>query len=490
MELKKKHSMLRILSKGGILSPSTLLKILAVAGKAGNSTISFGSRQDIIFDLPKWCYDEVLNELNQLHLEYAVEAPKDKKRQNIVTSFASADIQASTQWLNSGNYTQILELFNYPHVLRVNLADPLQSMVPLFYGHLNFVASPQKHYWYLYLRMPDSNEKYMWPMLVYSTDIPALSKAIERLWLQKSNIRGEELAQELLATTALNHKKIEEPLKYTQSFSPDYEGFGRMYESPDYWMGLYWRDNKNDIPFLEELCRLSLKNGITNLAITPWKSLIIKDIKEKEVVSWMAMLGRFGITLRHSAFDLNWHLPLWNAKALKLKEYIVRNFDKKDVCVHGLTFGVSYDNEAPFSSVVIRERQMAAWIRKLGIGVTYDVLVAKNFDPNSCIYNTFEASCMKNRLPSVLEQATQTYYKQFIPKFKFQPAVSKDDLEKQMVHQCPNCKTVYFAEKGAPSMNIKPGTTFDLLPESYCCPLCETEKRNFTLVDLSKHKIA
>jgi rubredoxin len=490
MRQSHKHTTLRILVKGGILTPSYLLKILRIAGMAGNTTIGFGSRQDVLFAVDKKHVVPTTNQLEKQGIEYMVSSSQTARRQNIVSSFASAGLQNATQWLTPGNYTHILAQFSHPHLLRINLADACQSMVPLFFGHLNFVASPQKHYWYLYLQLPNMDVRFMWPMLVYSTDIPALSKAIEELWAQKNNIQPDELVQELLSTTALNHKKMDAPLQYTQAFSPDYEGFGRMYESPDYWLGLYWRNNHYDILFLEDVCRMAIKCGIANVAITPWKSIVVKGIPESEKVNWLSLLGRYGITTQHSAFDLNWHLPYGNASALKLKQYIVKQFDKHDVCVQGLTFGFANESDIPFFSVMIKEVFPKQWMKHLGIARSYTILVSKGYDPNSGVYNVFEANCSKKMLPEVLSRATQTYYKQFISRYAPSLAMDEVRIDKVIAHQCPHCQTVYLPQYGDAALSIAPGTPFEKLPDDYCCPTCETEKRHFTLIDLAKHKIA
>lgn len=60
--------------------------------------------------------------------------------------------------------------------------------------------------------------------------------------------------------------------------------------------------------------------------------------------------------------------------------------------------------------------------------------------------------------------------------------VSKPD-KKEYVHQCRHCLTVYDNTSGDPEIGIKPGTSFENLPEGYCCPLCETPKKEFVEVD-------
>lgn len=485
MELKRKSNIIRMMVKGGIITPSYFQKVLSIARQSGNSTISFGSRQDIIFKLPRKNSQAILDALSHLRIDFCVENGNESMQQNIVSSFVAADIQASTHWLNSGNYIQLLDTLNHPHQLRINITDPYQSMVPLFYGHLNLVASESKHYWHLYLRLPSTQKPSHWPELIFTNDIPVLCKAIEVLWLDDKTLTPEALFEKISALYNLNTKKIDQPLIQSTTFSADYEGFGRMYESNKHWAGLYWRNNRYDINFLNEMCELCRKTGISQIAITPWKSFIVKGIQNNEMIQWQTLLGRSGITMRHSAFDLNWHLPLGNTSALKLKRYIAHQFDKQDVCVHGLTFGITNGREIPFCSVMIRENYLPAALRVFRFLRRYDILVAQHFNPNNCNYRIYEADCPQHRLPQTLSRLTRIYYGQITVETKVDREKNIEPPLTQKVHQCSNCLTAYIPANGAPHLNILPGTSFKLLPQSYCCPVCETEKKSFFEVDLS-----
>lgn len=484
MELKKNCDTIRMMVKGGVLTPSYFLKILDIARKAGNSTIGFGSRQDIIFNLPIRAKEGVTEALKDLKIEYGFKKVKGETLQNIVSSFVSADILASTQWLNSGNYIQILDLFTYKHQLRINITDPKQSLVPLFYGHINFVASPSKHYWFVYLRLPESKTIYKWPALIYTTDIPVLAQAIEESWLSSHKVKIEDLASRVMNLTRLNQKPADIEMEQPKSFSADYEGFGRMHDSDKYWAGLIWRNNRYDISFLEKVCRLSLETGISKIAITPWKSFIVKDIQETELIRWQILLGSSGITMRHSAFDLNWHLPLHSPSALRIKQHIVKTFDNRDVCVHGLTFGITDGKELPFCSVMIREYKLSGILNRLDFLKTYDILVADHFNPNSCQYHTYLRNCSHQRLAKELINVTKTYYTLFEEEKPVKSAV-KTEEKKKGVFQCPDCFSVYLPQFGCPDKNIPAGTPFKMLPKDFCCPVCDTGKDSFVETDLS-----
>nr|WP_285058345.1 rubredoxin [Pedobacter ginsengisoli] len=48
-----------------------------------------------------------------------------------------------------------------------------------------------------------------------------------------------------------------------------------------------------------------------------------------------------------------------------------------------------------------------------------------------------------------------------------------------MVHQCKNCRSVYDEEFGDEINEINPGIGFDDLPDTYKCPICNSEKMDF-----------
>ena len=45
--------------------------------------------------------------------------------------------------------------------------------------------------------------------------------------------------------------------------------------------------------------------------------------------------------------------------------------------------------------------------------------------------------------------------------------------------RCIVCSYVYDPEPGAPSNGVKPGTTWDNVPEDWTCPVCGADKEEF-----------
>ena len=48
--------------------------------------------------------------------------------------------------------------------------------------------------------------------------------------------------------------------------------------------------------------------------------------------------------------------------------------------------------------------------------------------------------------------------------------------------KCP-CKYTYDPEKGDPKQGIAPGTQFEDLPDTWCCPRCKRKKEKFVPVE-------
>jgi rubredoxin len=473
----------RVLAKGGILTPLYLQKILGIVKICDKKHIHFGSRQDLLFTVSNRTMLHAEELFKTSKLNYIIHGRKGSHYQNIVSSYVSSDMTAATSWLTSGSYLNILEQFSYDPMLKINITDPKQSLVPLFYGNLNFVASPVKDYWFLYLRKNENSLPERWPALILNTEIASLSKKIEDAWSSFKGIINKFFTN--IQYDKNNWKKVDAELKNEFLLPHDYEGFGKMYTSNNYWAGFYWRDNNYDLPFLEEVGNLCLRTNISKICITPWKSFLVKEIQEKDLIHWHRLLGRFGINMRHSSFELNWHIPLKNKQAFRLKRTIVRNFDKTDVCVHGLTFGIKSKPEMAFTSIVIERNPGIKILKSLDPFASYSIYHARNFDANSCIYEEFVSNISHNRLPAMLQNLTLKFYAQISDTSVKPVSKPKPEIDnKPEVYQCPRCFSIYDEKVGDPLAGIAANTLFAILPETFCCSLCEAPKADFKKISL------
>ncbi|WP_431125976.1 rubredoxin [Flagellimonas flava] len=463
----------RILIKGGVTSPGELKDSIAMLEAAGLSEVHFGSRQDLLFPLD--ARDETTIESVS---KYNTDVIGHRSYQNIVSSYVSADIFEMTYWLKGSTYLYILEAFDYLPKLKVNITDPKQRLVPLFSGNLNFIASEQEDYWYLHLNLPGWTDVDFYPVLIYSWDIVTVSKAIEKMYVQAEDVTS--LFDLLSNSLETNNKTVQKKLDAPYLTFPYYEGMNRM-GLDQYWLGLYWRNNRYDLKFLKDFCGFCLDNSIGKICITPWKSFIVKGIKQKHRPELERFIGQRGINVRHSQLEMNWHLPVDDQEAFELKKFLVRNFDENDISTYGLTFGISNDvgKRSHFASVIIEKNQSPSIVKDFNVRPTYNVLHFKNFDPNTLTYVSYAQDVDKLELPGLLMELSKKYFGQLGSSRESSQDTERPTINELTVYQCSSCLTIYDEVMGDEKNGIAAGTSFEKLPDSFVCPVCESSKVNF-----------
>lgn len=471
---KRKQDLVRVFVKGGILSPGDFLKIMKTAQSLGTDYVHFGSRQDILFPVREQNKRVLDDTFKSINTEFEV---NEFTHQNIVSSYVALDVMPNRKWLVPHVYHYILDSFEFKPKYRINLVDPLQSMVPLFTGNVNFIASKEDNFWYLSIRFKAlGNKPIPYDKLIYGYDLNKISTKIDELNPENQPITQEEIFK-ALDELDINTQNPEEELKFPDANFPYYEGLNRE-PGGTYWLGLYWRNNKFNINFLIQLCNRCLATNVGKISLTPWKSFIVKGIEESHLIGWEKLMGKFGMNLRHSSLELNWHLPVLHEKSMDLKNYLVRALDQQDISTSGLTFTVKPNDDIYlFTSVVIEMNPSQ------GEYNTYNILYSKDFNPNSSEYFIYVKNATKEVLPALLIELSHMYYEQLeeIPtakKKKESPKVIKNlDL-----YQCGSCLTIYDETYGDDLAQIVPGTKFEALPKNYTCSTCGSPKSVFKLM--------
>ena len=479
MEAGKKSSLIRAFVKGGFLSPVDLLKIMELSASFGNDYILFGSRQDIMFPSNNLPGDQLERAFQAINIEFEL-AGDQSVYQNIVSSYVAVNIEETTRWVKEDTFNVLIDSFEYKPLLKINIVDPMQSLVPLFTGELNFIASGEENYWYLYIRdSRKGNILECWPRLIAGQDIARISKELEKLFLEFLPFTVEEMYLVLMNNAVrINYKPIKEKLKFYNPAFPYYEGLNAMLNS-QYWLGLYWRNNEYDIGFMSAACKLCQETNISKINIIPWKAFIIKGIKAADRIRWQKLMGKFGINERHSSLELNWHLPVIDTEALELKKFLVRELDQQDISTHGLTFTIRTHRKIQYFTTVVIEKNPDSVS-----GEQYNILYAKNFNPTNIVYLTYAKGVRKEVLPALLIELSKRYFRHLNPE-KFhdeevndQPATQRSTPK----YQCSNCLTLYDPEYGDPQASISPGVSFNDLPETYSCHVCDSRKKDFVAV--------
>ncbi|TRX40845.1 rubredoxin [Flavobacterium restrictum] len=468
----------RLIVKGGVLSPGELREIVNMGLEQGQKSISFGSRQDIIFS--KGFRPVKKDKMGKHHFVY----PDEKSGNNIVSSYVSTDIFRNTPWLTGNKFLYVLEQFKEQPKLKVNITDPKQQLVPLFTGHINFIASHHEDYWFVYIRLPKWDKMELYPVLVYSWDVAKVYYEIEKTLIEEPQ-SAEMIFQLVSEKLDTNNRTIDKSLSIPFYPFPYYEGMNKL-GIDQYWLGLYWRNNLYDLDFLKEMCELCFDCKIGKICITPWKSFIVKGIPKERKLDWEKFLGKKGINVRHSLLELNWHLPVAMEWALNLKTFLVRTLDQFDISTYGLTFGLSeYNREGHyFTSIVVEKNESPKELESIKIRDTYNILYAKNFDPNTKEYIVHAQDVDKLELPTILIELSRKYFEELGNSvLEINTVSAKKEKTIQEMHQCQECMTIYNPEYGDPSQGIEKGVLFNDLPEGYCCSLCEAPKSNFVLLE-------
>ncbi len=318
--------------KGGIVSPGYLKEVLLIAKEARVSEVRFGLRQQLMMEIP----GSKLEAFSAACIAKGVAFEIAKQvHPNLVSSYPAADIFSGDGWLREGVFKDVFDLFDFEPKLNINICDSTQQLVPLFTGHLNWIASPSPHFWYLYIQLPNRQSTFRWKEMIYTNDIAAVSKQLEYLILNKA-MSELELPTQLKKRLDYNARPDDQQPILSPFSLPYYEGFNKS--SNGWWLGIYRRDELFSVAFLLDVCEVCAQTKIGELYTTPWKSLILKGISSKHRALWDTILGRHRINVRHAANELNWQVE--SEEGLMLKRLIIRHFDKEDVRTYGLCFAV------------------------------------------------------------------------------------------------------------------------------------------------------
>lgn len=474
---------------GGIVSTGDLQSILFAAESAGASSIRFGNRQQLYFEIEEEQLEDLQHQFFVSDTAYEINA---NNFPNIVSSYVSEDIFDSTGWLREGVYKDILDSFSFTPKLKINLVDSSQTFIPFFTGNINFISAELSNYWYLYVRFPKTNHIYCWSTLVYSEDICEMSKRVELALLHHSDLFNDtkapngQLLEEMIPPLSGSIRQTPHSALQLPYFQiPSYEGFNKYGEH--YWLGIYRRSERFPIVFLKDLCAISIQSRVGQIHTTPWRSILIKGIPPADFDNWKSLLKKHRINTRHAASELIWQTEDLCESGLELKQALTKEFNQEDLAVGDLCFAIKMNPKAGlFGSVIIR---------RLPIRVNtddqerFEILHTADFNPNSKKLISYKEDVTASALSNVLIELCHHNADQSVSLNQTGNTEAENthpnDVQ-EIVFQCGFCLSIYDEKFGDESVGIPAGTTFLNLPDTFHCPLCEAGKSAFAEVDKLK----
>jgi rubredoxin len=485
----KRNHIVKINLPGGIVSAGDLMNIVDAAERSRIQELQFGNRQQLYLKVTDANLPELESALNSSGIFFEVDRDDHP---NIVSSYVTEDAFQNSNWLSEDVYKDIIESFNYKPRLKINIVDNDQTFVPLFTGNINFVNALQNNYWHLYIRFPKTKRIYRWPVLIYSFDISRLSELVEQVifdhadqFYDQQTSNGDILYKLVNGRqTFITQSTTEEPA--LKEFSlPYYEGFNRY--GSKWWLGVYRRDEMFSISFLKDACTVCLQTKVGQIYTTPWKSIIIKHIEQKDRKLWDYVLGKYRINVRHASNELNWQLEDIDEEGLNLKRYLIRQFDKDDVRTFGLCFAIqTWPKSELFGSVIIRKNINDSKNQRKILD-RYDLLYTNDFNPNSKELILYRSDVQKENIGTYLISLCKYFYELQSKEELVSHSAYREKVEKQAeietatheIHQCSSCLTIYDDRFGDSINDIEPGIKFNSLPDNYTCPTCGNEKKQF-----------
>lgn len=476
---------IKINAQGGVLTPLHLRTVVQFAASFGASHINFGPRQEIFFNVHKEKLQEFVDKASLQSLDFEID---QDIYPNIVSSYVAEGTLSDENWLTEGVYKDVFYQFDFKPLLKINICDSEQFLVPLFTGHLNFVSSKTRQYWYLYVRLPSSESLYCWKCLIYTTDIPRICREIQELYVQNNFTQIQEIEQVINENVSYLSLPYDRGLELPRYVFPYYEGMNRYADK--FWLGIYRRDYLFSVRFLTELCDLCIHTHIAQLCTTTYRSILIKGITQEYRVQWEKLLGKHGINLRHSTNELNWVVDDINTSEVDIKNHIIRAFDQADTRTFGLVFGINLHSATYVPASIIIAQKPFFRRDNMRLFNVYDIYFKENFNPNSPNKFLFASNVVKSQLIHKLGQLIQKYYAQLgkpdIAMVVDTPSTKSTAIESHTVHQCTHCMTVYDSSYGDMLQGIEKGVPFYNLPADYRCPTCDAPTSAFKEVDFNE----
>lgn len=470
----KSRSHLRAVHSNGILTPPQLEGLADYCLALGKTSLRLGCHNDIYLDLNEGQSGSLTEALAGWGFSTA------PNRHSLVNSLGAQGLQGQTSWLTEGSWLDALNSFPGGNRLPVFLTDPQQNFWPRLQTGLNFLASPHPDFWYLLLQFPHFPEPWQWPCLIDSAWLGRLTFLLEDEWLLLET-RDLPTLFDRVANRFTGLWRLEKAPLVLPEVPPFYgEGLLRDRRGTT-CLGVLGQQGRFGLEFLREAARLVRSKGNGRIFLTPWQSLLVKDIKEQDRPAWETLCGQFGLNLRHASQYFGWLVPPLDEALTDIQHALIDELVARDTRTFGLRCQLDWQTSRtpsahhPAAQVILKVR--SGWW-----GWRFDLWadLTPNLRPRPVLT---EANLSLKQVPEALARLNQDFYQARMPASQpSPPAPPPNTPEAWPLYSCRHCLTVYDQSLGLPRQGIPAGTPFSALPAAFTCEVCEAPKTDFQLL--------
>lgn len=475
--MSSNYSDMLFYTSGGRI-PVGLLRELAEAGMVhGTGTIALGNRQEVIL--------RGIAAVARPHIRHMAGTRlglHHPRHPNIVTTRVACALTEHTPWLGEGSYDRVLQLFQSPPGLAVDLVDPRQRCAALFTGSVHFVATSEPDYWTLYLNDSFRRDRISLTSGIHSDDVATVAMLVQQAVIGTSRTDFPAIQQALDTNLGGRLKNLDGlPHAYPAQTEP-IVGFVVDERSDHLSLGIPLQSSDLPGPFLVDLALLADRFDMANAYITTWKSLVVHGIPRSERTAFEKLLVRHRINLCTGRWDQvclnNWRSEGLERCAKGLLDSLNHQVPHTGTLSMALVCG---DAAFPDAPIIVRADTAHPSRSLFRRRPRFSLYARENFERYNPSLVCYGQGISAGGLVEHLVALVRSYSASEVVS-QVQPARRKPRANLRNAFACPACGTEYSELYGDPMASIAAGTPFEDLPESWSCPTCAEPLNSFAPV--------
>jgi rubredoxin len=463
---------------GGLAPVSALRAIAELSLARGDGSLRLSSCQQLELKLPKSTDVSSIPSLERLHEENAPPTVP-------MSTAGIADCCTSLDWLSLGAFQEVLDRAPRIGNFVLGVSDSGQSYLPTYLGDATLVASEIPYYWHIAVRERDGAVRFLpWALpsesaesFIHSLDETAARDGVLD-WATINELITNHYHQVAIAMEELSP----EPTNSGEAIV----GVQPMPSGDRSCVAFYPEWGVVSAQFLLDLCLLAGADHVGMATLTPYRSMLVPNIPTPHAKRWRQLAGRFQLPMYPLEIATQCIVGD-DAASQQLAQNVIEALAEERCHASGLS--MAFMSPAHRGESMIRiEREPRRWDRWTRLF------------PRYALYGTGQARSPL-RPPRQLNSGLS--FSQLVDELKRLVAkhnVGGVTLEKsnrmtphendRRVMACRRCGTHYDGQFGDPVGAIEAGVSFDDLPGTWQCPVCESPKSEYALENQQDRLVA